>query len=963
MVNRTPNTREEQDDAYKPGALKKHEEAAAGGAPINNSTAPDQPSGTTSTATKDSAAKLLSTVQHAEAAPWQLKLAATAAGAATNKMSLLNKLGPLAGIIVTVVAIIAFIAAIAGSSLLFIQGKALLGVALDTAAPVMTLRTQKMLAYKLDAVKNGFAESADGKCNARCKFGTISDTMLRNLQANDFKVETEKKVGGRYVIKSLTFPGEVDPIKTGAEMTKAINDPRLAAMFNKVFSSKTAYFMNSRFGTTLRNLGLDKLSKVSGDTKAKVIASWRKFMGLPGESAAVDPNVKKAAQERARSGRLKPAFDALDRASARVSGSAANGIAAACTGYNAAKGVTLAIKTAKIAAASAFAMVFLNLADQLAANANPYPETVEFVANQYTQADTRKTITNSDGSVVDNAYYNKTGMDSVALKANTDGGDPGTLSGQDERSSMSPTGGFAKALSDMTSLVITGAVTLLVAHSLCVAAPTVGTVLQCADQILEVLALVIETAGTAAIAGAAVCLGKLVVTTVIAAVVLGTVVSAGTNSLVDDDLASFDETTVGPPNGALLSNGASRIYTNKAYAYGLQAGSAQQIKEFTLNTAPIKSQIAAVEQYEAQSTPFDITNQYSFLGSVAKSLNVTAFSSNTSLMSKVNMITSIIPSAFASLTTGAHAATGVLDADAKAARYSHCTDPAINALGAGCDSFGNESAVMNETALYADIDPVLNYMVSNKYITEDLKTVKNSDYERWIVNCSNRTEPIGETSASIDDAFVTDYDWRIGLKCQEDSEMISNFQTYRADSGVFYATDGTEEDDTAVATDDAQGLAQQIIDSGRVTDLSSDSDDGPGPQEIAQIKAIADGTATGNCLIDKKVLKVIAGMAKTHTIVISDISRICNGSNLSYSSGGHWDTPALAIDFDSIDGDGTPEDNASFVNETLSYVESGQHVYVGQVQCRAGGAIKPPDGVTISEFNDACGHLHLGIKP
>lgn len=962
MVNRTPNTREEQDDAYKPGALEKHEEAAAGGAPMAESNTSSQSSSTAQNVTKDSAAKLLSTVQHAEAAPWQVKLAATAAGAA-SKSNLIKKLGPLAGIIVTIVAIIAFIAAIAGSSLLFIQGKALLGVALDTAAPVMTLRTQKMLAYKLDAVKNGFAESADGKCNARCKFGTISDTMLRNLQANDFKVETEKKVGGRYVIKSLTFPGEVNPIKTGAEMTKAINEPRLAAMFNKVFSSKTAYFMNSRFGTTLRNLGLDKLSKVSGDTKAKVIASWRKFMGLPGESAAVDPSVKKAAQERARSGRLKPAFDALDRASARVSGSAANGIAAACTGYNASKGVTLAIKTAKIAAASAFAMVFLNLADQLAANANPSPETVEFVANQYTQADTRKTITNSDGSVTDNAYYNKTGMDSAALKANTDGGDPGTLSGQDERSSMSPTGGFAKALSDMTSLVITGAVTLLVAHSLCVAAPTVGLVVQCADQILEVLALVIETAGVAVFGGAAVCLGKLVVTTVVAAVVLGTVISAGTNSLVDDDLAAFDENTVGPPNGALLSNGASRIYTNKAYSYGLKAGNAEQIKKFTLNTAPIKSQIAAVEQYEARATPFDITNQYSFLGSVAKSLNVTAFSSNTSLMSKVNVITSIIPSAFASLTTGAHAATGVLDADAKAARYSHCTDPAINALGAGCDSFGNESAVMDETALYADIDPVLNYMVSNKYITEDLKTVKNSDYERWIVNCSNRTEPIGETSASIDDAFVTDYDWRIGLKCQENSEMISNFQTYRADSGVYYATDGVEEDETTAATDDAQGLAQQIIDSGKVTDLSGDSDDGPGPQEIAQIKAMADGTATGNCLIDKKVLKVIAGMAKNHTLVISDISRICNGSSLSYSSGGHWDTSALAIDFDSIDGDGTPEDNLSFVNEALSYVESGQHVYVGQIQCRVGGAVKPPDGVTISEFNDACGHLHLGIKP
>ena len=152
-------------------------------------------------------------------------------------------------------------------------------------------------------------------------------------------------------------------------------------------------------------------------------------------------------------------------------------------------------------------------------------------------------------------------------------------------------------------------------------------------------------------------------------------------------------------------------------------------------------------------------------------------------MSFLNSFTSIIPKSFASLLNPASAASTATAADAKAALYNNkCQDQSLKSIGIDGDALCNPSYFMSNSELNADSNAVIDYMNTNKDIDLDTgDVIPGSNYQKYLDNCANRIDQLGETSASISE---DDYDWKVGLKCTEKSEMLSNFKVYTMDKSI-----------------------------------------------------------------------------------------------------------------------------------------------------------------------------------
>ncbi len=710
----------------------------------------------------------------------------SSAGNVFNKTNFLKSKGPLTGVIVTIVASLIGITGLTSiPALIIVQVREVLFGAANDAAPALSFRTNLAFARKISSVSNAFNESVNGVCGIKCKLGTISESMKLKLESpsNDFHVEFDKKFAGRYVIKSLTFP-DGHTVKNSAEFKAALSDPARGSAFNKIFNSKTAFLLNSQFGDALKaKLGLDKLSKLTGDTKDKAVASLRKALGLQGDSAATDPTLKLSPEERARSGPLKPVFEAIDSFKAKSGEKVTNIASTACMLYDGSKVITFADKAKKIAAYAAFAMLFLNLADKIKAGDSPDPAVVSQLGSQLTDYQTNKT--NADGTP--NVYYGKSATDSIGYQMAAYQDAPGTLSTQDQAFSIGPTDALSSILTGITTYLIGngGKIGVAGAHTVCKFAndPKVQIALSCGPELAVAAATVVETVGVGAAVSALECAVRTGFTIIAMSQVLNLVIGKVINLIVSGSVIPIlDETSVGPPVGNAIYDGTKSIANAESATYGMKAGSTADIKQYALDTAAIKNQNDAIARYDARNTPLDIQNQYSFLGTFIRSAGLISGKS-ASVMSYANILASIIPRSFASLLNPASAASNITAAQAKSNLYNNqCQDQSLTSIGINADALCNPSFVMSDSELNADSNTVLDYMISNKDIdpiTGD--AIANSDYQKYLDNCSNRIDPLGETTASIAD---DDYDWKIGMRCTENSTMLSDFRVYTMDKSI-----------------------------------------------------------------------------------------------------------------------------------------------------------------------------------
>lgn len=172
------------------------------------------------------------------------------------------------------------------------------------------------------------------------------------------------------------------------------------------------------------------------------------------------------------------------------------------------------------------------------------------------------------------------------------------------------------------------------------------------------------------------------------------------------------------------------------------------------------------------------------------------------------------------------------------------------------------------------------------------------------------------------------------------------------------ATTSVSNTSTAPATGnlvngEAQALAKQILDSGKVTFDTANY--------RQQVEAVASGSAT--CNVNPLVLQLVATAIKTHTVNISSLNRYCTHvltasgvSSYHYKDGG-----GHAVDFNYVDGvhaTGSTANEIQLLRELLPLLPSGSGI--GQSTCRSGSnVLTMPPGIT--QFVDECNHVHLQV--
>ena len=253
--------------------------------------------------------------------------------------------------------------------------------------------------------------------------------------------------------------------------------------------------------------------------------------------------------------------------------------------------------------------------------------------------------------------------------------------------------------------------------------------------------------------------GSLVVGVIVGAVSFGaaTAVSVGASIAVAaalpilegylKDMIAGDVVTAatsGVDTGNALFAGTSAIFGQAAQARGMQPASAEQMKSYTVATQSTRDQYIADETEAAKDSPFDVTNQYSFLGSFSRKLlpvasKVSTTSSLPSFFSSLSSLasTSLLPSAFAK---------GVFNED----RFRQCNDSGYNALGIDADIMCNPRYVLSPAELAMDTDA--NYAWMQKYVNDDgLPKDPDNLYSQWITQCLERDIPYGDFEGENDD--------------------------------------------------------------------------------------------------------------------------------------------------------------------------------------------------------------------
>lgn len=250
--------------------------------------------------------------------------------------------------------------------------------------------------------------------------------------------------------------------------------------------------------------------------------------------------------------------------------------------------------------------------------------------------------------------------------------------------------------------------------------------------------------------------------------------------------------------------GTAVLLGTMAQHRGLKPLSAKEAVAYTQSTKETQEKYAEAQRYLAKSEPFNMYNQYSFLGSLASSIAPSVRAGNKSASTMAMGVSKLIPASFASLTgTSANAASSTID------RFEQCQDPSYRQLNIGADIFCNVRYGMSDEELGMDPIENANWMASTGNIDPESETGEAKDngqawnYTKYLEQCANRTVPIGK---------VMDMDGGDdGRNCisSENEAMNKHFRVYTIDKSVSDAMDGDMGDDGSLPGTSGYGTGEK----------------------------------------------------------------------------------------------------------------------------------------------------------
>jgi hypothetical protein len=815
----TPNTRQEQDSSLNP--YEAHQLASIEnnyGKTAEHPLGDSETDATTSSKPQDPAKMNVQAVKDAEQAAGAGgggggNITVSLGGAGDNgggkRKALLKRKGPLGAIIA-----LFFGGGFAGfmmfsPSIAIVQfTEVLLGDLNDQVRAMDTLDSELMRA-KLGSIQSGI-------CNSRlpsikCKFSTMSEKEVQRFRDAGIEVEPDEpnRNFGRTKATKLIFPDGTEITDPNELRSYLRNNPAALSVLRKAFNPKFAGMYDEIARRVFASFKTDRSQKVKGETKEDRDASIDSVTA--GETAGIDANGYRTDEEGRHyvvndngdrvyetdpgnlpagsivdSGQFNNIVDEnislldgiAEQASAADVGknafgnlldSARSGLSltgaldTACTINNTIRALSAAAKITRALQLGQYFVVLANVAHRIKAGVAT-PEEVEDIGNRLTATDNREMIVDEtsiwDGEEPEpheNEYYGANAFDSAGYHVAAYNAAP-FLTSQDQQFLVG--GGIAGTLSHVLD--------------------NVAQVLGGRENIRSTCKVVqswwVRSIGL--VAGLVSAIGSFGVTTGVsigASIAMGFVMPF-LEAMLADVIAgkTVDSKTSGPGTGSGGFAGAAVLLGALAGGHGMSASSSSDYKNYLAATEQVNQDRIAAETYEAQKTPFDVNNQYSFLGSFVRSINPTVIKSTASISGTLQSIPSFLGTAASSIFPSVNAAQ-----EFNPERFERCEDAGYEELGIDADVFCNVRFSMSEKQLTTSPDDSATYMIDKGHINED-GTPKSDEYKDWITYCAERQDGYGETSEDE----PSDPDAAIGLSCVRKGkegaklEKLEQFGTY-----------------------------------------------------------------------------------------------------------------------------------------------------------------------------------------
>lgn len=713
------------------------------------------------------------------------KLAKGKAKLATLGKGFLKRRGPISLIITIVVSFGSVVGMFFSTpATLFASIKANITNARDTSAPARNMRFTRIVSNMMPGGKHeGLADKACEKPKSKmCRALTMSERMLERLEKAGVTVEHDKhEKSGRLKVKSIKLKdrlGREHTANNKQELRNLLKLPAFRSAFNRGYDSMKSSFLGKHFKNLLnKRFGINKGPGIDGKDKAELDKSFRKTMQLEGDPDEGDPEKRKKNHEK-QTEKVKGKIDAEGIKEAGKA-SVKSTIGVVCAAYHGTKATMATAKTIQILNLVRFAMTFLTEFDRALATEST-PEIANYIGNRLNYSERNE----KDADGKPNRFYNTTFADAEGMRMLLHG-DIRNLSEYAQRYVVG--GGKIGSVNDIiikieeavgsslyeykindTLSYLTGRSATsarktgeLVLTELCKAMDaggavgdftrcwsTIGSPLTAAGSVVPVIGNLIGAATGAGICGAIIyALGYLI----------DYIISGVLNKVIEKVAEwaaemSLDESTSGFDAGNAIAAGAGLMLQNSAMSSGLVATDVAGYRKYLSDTTTERNEYIAARKFDAKGTPFDTTNQYSFLGSLAVAMHQSGIDyRGINPVKLIGTSLATIPAAahqlaYANHTAGAlsgifHTIPPFDDREAK------CPDPILTDDFSG-DPFCVPYTHMATRGLTVDSVDLIKYMEDKEFIDKDSGSTLETDNGKILRSfnkyCVSRTLPPGE---------------------------------------------------------------------------------------------------------------------------------------------------------------------------------------------------------------------------
>ncbi len=666
-------------------------------------------------------------------------------------------------------------------------------------------------------LRSKLKDTTKGSCGAvkiTCRFSTLHDDQVKKFKAQGIEIDRDmsKGIGGkRGQITRMTFTnptsGEKTYITNAAELKNAsLNNMAFRSSLITSYNPKVIGFADKVAAKVFAKNGARKSLQINGSTdeeRQKSVNSIVEKKASVNASSIVtktDEDGNKTYTDDKGNPLTSEEVEQARQSSERISALAEIGssktiqnlakgamitgvIDTSCTIYNTSRMVSALSKVKKKEQAVRFATtMILTPADAMKAN-EATEEMVSFVGDNITQTNTEEKVidesratepgTASNPPMVENKDFGKSGLDSPAFRLAAHDDVPKL----DMRASRFMLGdstpntfdGIAQALALSLSLGTNPDPQSISDKCKFVQNPAVR---------LGALAIgIIAGAGTAGLSTVAMITGS---------VAIGAMLPYLESVLADIITGNLFKDLEGMDTVDAAFVGTAGLTGDMAMARGMKPLDDTEAVEASQENAKVAQAYSEVERYQAKDTPLDITNQYSFLGSIAFSLTPYVRQSASSLGTMAMSVGNLLPASLAVV------AAPKLFAASPIQRFQQCNDVNYLRLGIKADVFCNVRYGNSKEELALDPIENANWMAATGNIdpeSEDGVAKDNGDkgwnYVKFLKECVNRSTGWGENQ---------DENTGDGAECRkkENEPLNMRYRIYTMDVSVDQSLDGSK---------------------------------------------------------------------------------------------------------------------------------------------------------------------------